>query len=203
MIRIGLCGGSGSGKSVVSAVFARHGVAVLDTDALYHTMISRPSPVVQDLCSVFGPTIKDQNGAIDRKKLRDFVFDPAHPDRIPTLNRIVHPHVCRACRTWADERQREGAWAICYDAPLLFESGLDRDCQITVGVVSDRELRLARIIKRDAVSRQAAERRIDSQTSDERLRELCDHIIRNDGTIAQLKTEAENLILQIKAGAEL
>ena len=87
--------------------------------------------------------------------------------------------------------------AAIVDAPVLFESGFDRECDILVAVVAERELRIDRIMSRDGITRKAAEQRIDSQLSDDELISRCDYVIRNDYDLSYLKQEVRTLLKTI------
>ena len=193
---IGLCGGSGSGKGSVSAIFLKLGVPSVDTDAVYHELVSSDSPCLRELVREFGSEIL-KDGALNRKALAEIVF--ADEEKRIILNRISHSHVLSFTDTILDGYRAQGFSYAIVDAPLLFESGFDKRCDYTLCVLSDREKRIARIIDRDGISREAAEKRIDSQLSDGELLKRCDFSVYNNSTLAELEIKINDTFKMIKS----
>ncbi len=185
---IGLCGGSGSGKGVVSRFFGGKGIPVFDCDVEYHALISAPGSCVEEISSAFGSEILTPQGGIGRPKLANLVFSPAEggKKRLEELNRISHKYVSQAFFAWCDTCEKQGSNVVLLDAPLLFESGLDRICAVTVAVVAPLEVRIQRIMKRDGITADAARRRVVNQIGDDVLRQRCDITLENAGDEAQL-----------------
>lgn len=184
---IGLCGGSGSGKSTVCSLFAKIGVPSIDTDKLYHDIISTDSECTKELVAVFGERVHARPG-IDRALLREIVFSSS--DNLKRLNEITHRHILNSVRDVIRHTEADG---IIIDAPLLFESGFDKECDLTVCVVAHNDIRLKRIIERDGISRDAAQRRIASQISNDELIERCDYSLENNATEEELKVSVSDL----------
>ena len=187
---IGVCGGSGSGKGSLCRIFYDLGVPSVDTDAVYHELISGDTPCTRELVSEFGPQIL-KNGAVDRAVLGKIVF--SDENKRLKLNSIAHKHVLLETSLILEGFRKEGYSYAIVDAPLLFESGFDSKCDFTVGVLADRETRISRITSRDNIVRENAIKRIDSQISDELLSVKCDFTVRNDGSLADLEREARVL----------
>ena len=191
---IGLCGGSGSGKGVVAEIFLSHGIPIIDTDAIYHNLTSVPGRCIDELRAEFGEEII-KDGLLYRPALAKIVFASENASEMRAkLNAITHKFVM-------DEVHKEMAMhcdkgeALCVvDIPLLFESGFDKECDLTLAVIADREIRLDRIVKRDRISREAAEQRINSQISDDRLKALADSYIENLSDIEHLEREVSCII---------
>ncbi len=179
MTIIGLCGGSGSGKTTAAAVMSSEGAAVIDTDRVYRELCVSGSPCLRELEHEFGQGIIAPDGALDRASLAKLVFDDAKL-RL-RLNGITYKYIRAETERLISLYADRGAAAVVVDAPLLFESGFDALCNITVGVTAKKELRIKRIVARDGISAAAAEKRIASQCSDDELRSRCDTIIENDG----------------------
>ncbi len=198
MITIGLCGGSGSGKSLLCRILAEHGVPTFDCDAAYHEMISGDSAVTRELISVFGEEIRGESGGIDRPRLAGIVFSQNGNEALQRLNEITHRHVRALCLSWLAEASERGAPAAIVDAPLLFEAGFEKFCDLTVAVIAPREMRISRITERDSIDRAAAERRIAAQTADEALEKKVDLVLRNDRDEAAFRHQAQQLLQRIK-----
>lgn len=182
---LGLCGGSGSGKGLASMSFLSRGIPTLDTDALYHSMIEKDSECSRELISVFGESIKGKNGGINRIALREVVFD-RKGENLKTLDEISHRHILAECRKWIEEKRNEKRAAVVIDAPLLFESGFDSECDLIISVLASKEQRIKRIMERDRLTEKEAETRIRNQKSDEFLKANSDYVIYNDASKEEL-----------------
>lgn len=185
---IGLCGGSGSGKGAVSSLFDAYGIPSIDTDAVYHDITSHPSDCLDALASEFGPSVVNA-GRLDRATLREIVFNaPGSAEKLNRLNAITHKYIIDETEKIISAYEKDGFRGVIIDAPLLFESGLDKRCDTVIAVLANREVRIARIMLRDGITLDAARARIDSQLSDAELVNRANIIIRNDGTIDELKS---------------
>lgn len=191
---IGLCGGSGSGKGAVCSAFMKLGIPCIDTDAVYRELTASDSPCLQALKDEFGGDIISSDGSLDRKKLASLVFfgDDADSKRLK-LNEITHKFILDECRKRIQTYKKEGKALAVIDAPLLFESGFDRECDILVCVIADRDIRIKRIMSRDGISEQEASRRIDSQLDDKVLASKCHYVIQNNSDISSLTSAVNKL----------
>ena len=195
---IGLCGGSGSGKGTVCAEFARLGIPSVDTDAVYHELTSRESECLSELVSAFGDKIITKSHTLDRKALADVVFGASSSDeKRALLNKISHKHILKRTGEILDSYRSDGVRGAIVDAPLLFESGFDKECDVTVAVLADRDLRVRRIMRRDGISEERAIARISSQLSDEELSFRCDFVIVNNGEEDSLSQKVAELAEKI------
>ena len=195
MIVIGLCGGSGSGKGKVAEIFASLGVPSIDADLVYRDLTVSNSPLVKKLSDRFGDSITDETGALDRAALSKIVF--SDKKALEDLNKISHEHILAETERRISELSKIGYRYVIFDAPLLFESGFDKKCDVTICVVADRELRIRRIIIRDSISRQRAEARIAAQLSDEFLIGKCDYVIYNNDSEDSLHKEVASIANKI------
>ena len=190
---IGLCGGSGSGKSFVCSVFNEYGILSINADRVYHDMISTDSECARELISVFGTEISADVG-IDRAKLREVVFSSR--GKLKLLNEITHKHILAETRRLISRiSETTDCKALIFDAPLLFESGFDKECDVTVCVVADEQTRINRIIERDSISIEDAKARISSQISNNELIKKCDYSIENNSSVEKLR----EAVLEIKS----
>ena len=197
MIVVGLCGGSGSGKGEVSAVFRKKGYPTIDTDAVYHGLTSSASECLDELVSTFGGGIL-KDGALNRRALADIVFSTGGSgESLAVLNAIAHKHVLARTRSLLSDYSDKGVLLAVVDAPLLFESGFDRECDVTVAVLADRDIRIKRIMTRDNITCAEAARRIDAQHTDEWLTEHADVTITNNGSTEELTSAVSQTIEDI------
>lgn len=191
---IGLCGGSGSGKGMVSELFLLHNIPSIDTDAVYREMINNDSPCLRALTEEFGLEILSSDGSLDRKRLASMVFCGENSgERLNRLNVISHKFILDETRQRLSVLSEMGYKAALVDAPVLFESGFDKECDLTLCVVADRETRILRIMERDGLSREAAEQRINSQLSSAELISRCDLVITNDSNLDELNDEVHRV----------
>ena len=192
---IGLCGGSGAGKSAASAAIYALGGEVIDADRVYRELCVPGSACLAEIENAFGPTALTESGALNRPAVAAIIY--GDPEKRALLNAITHKHIKAETERRLEEYREKGVSAVVVDAPLLFEAGFDKMCDVTVGIVADRAFRIARIVARDGVDEATAERRIDSQMPDSLLSLMCDHIIENNGSAAQLYDKATQLFANI------
>ena len=191
---IGLCGGSGSGKGVVSSLFDRRGIPAIDTDTVYRELTSVDSPCNRALSNEFGKEIISTDGSLNRKKLRTIVFTGDDSKlHLKKLNEITHKYILDETRNRLDRFADLGYKAAIVDAPALFESGFDKECDIIISVIADREVRISRIMLRDNIDRITAEARINSQIPDEDIISRSDFVIKNDFDLETLEKKVEEI----------
>ena len=172
---IGITGPTGAGKTTALNVLEELGGAVIDCDAVYHDLLTSDIALQSELCQTFGD-ILDAEKQIDRKKLGAIVFhDPA---KLALLNQITQEAICTKVRTLINYAGNVPAVAI--DAIALLESPLRELCDTTVAVIAPQEIRVARIMARESISRDYAWSRVRAQKPDEYFIQHCEHIIVND-----------------------
>ena len=189
---VGLCGGSGSGKGAVCDLFLELGIPSIDTDALYHNMTSSDTPCQRALVEEFGESIIDHHGRLDRAVLRNIVFSSGDGmEKRKRLNEITHKFILDEARKIIKEYEKKGFLAAIVDAPLLFESGFDKECDFILCVTADENIRVKRIMLRDGISEADAYKRIASQITTEELAKKCDALITNNADYASLSIEVK------------
>lgn len=183
MTVLGLCGQSGAGKTTALEALVSLGAVVCDCDAVSRLVMSRGTDCTAEVAESFGNGVL-RDGEIDRKALGRIVF--FDKEKLERLTEITHRYIKAEVRERIREAEAVGERLFVVDAPLLFESGLDRDCHLTLAIVADREKRLERIMARDGIDRELAEKRLDSQLGEDQLYRLCDEVIVNEGTVEEL-----------------
>lgn len=186
MLRIGLTGGIGSGKSTVAALFAAKGVPVIDTDEVAREVARVGTPVYAAIVNAFGRDIVDATGAIDRARLRDRVF--ADPGARRRLEAILHP----AIRAEAERRLVQLNTAYCVlVVPLLIETDFSELVDRILVVDTDEALQIERTMARSGLSRAAVEAILGAQTDRATRRARADDVITNDGDLAALAPQVD------------
>ncbi|OGI45518.1 MAG: dephospho-CoA kinase [Candidatus Muproteobacteria bacterium RIFCSPHIGHO2_01_FULL_65_16] len=188
MLRVGLTGGIGSGKSTVAALFARHGAPVIDTDAIARALAAPGAPAHREIVQAFGRTVLDAAGEIDRRRLRRLVFDnPAERHR---LEDILHPLIRE------EVRRRLGALTARYCIlvlPLLFEAGFTDLADRVLVVDADEALQIRRACARGAMDETEVRKIMAAQLPRAERRKRADDIILNEADSAHLEREVARL----------
>lgn len=174
MIRIGVTGGIGSGKSTACRMFAGMGISVYDSDSAARRLMDGDAGLRQRIESLFGAETY-VGGRIDRERLASLVFGDAA--LLQQLNEAVHPCVRSDFRRWC--ASHEGEAYVLLESAILFESGFDSEVDRTLAVVAPRELRIERVRNRSGLSREAVEQRMAAQMTDDELRARADYTVAN------------------------
>lgn len=176
MIKLGLTGPTGAGKSTVARLLEQNGIPLVDADAIARTVTEKGSPVLSALADTFGKDILFPDGSLDRRALAAVAF--SSKENTEKLNAVTHPAIlARIRRALADATGD----AVVLDAPLLFETGLDALCDHTVAIVADEAVRLARITARDSISEEAAKKRMAVQPDTAFYAARADILLYNNG----------------------
>jgi dephospho-CoA kinase len=188
MLRVGLTGGIGSGKSTAAALFAGHGVPVIDADEIARQLVTPGQPAYEQVLKTFGSDIIDTGGRLDRDRLRRIVF--ADPEQRKRLEAILHPLVRREIQRQTQRLQT--AYCIIV-IPLLIEAN-QRDLVDRVLVIDvDEGLQLQRVAARSQLTEDEIRKIIDAQLSrNERLRHA-DDVILNNTDLGELRISVDTL----------
>ena len=194
---IGLSGGIGSGKSTIAALFASQGCAVIDSDADAH-LVLQSDPVRHELRQWLGDNVFHPDGLVNRKAVGSRIFtDPAQVER---LNALIHPRVAAQPRTFHAKYLTDPAIrAIIWDTPLLFEVGLDKECDALVFVKVPREVRLERVRKNRGWTPEELDKRENFQFPLDKKAELSDYCLNNTGDSASSLRQVQQVLSQILA----
>lgn len=180
MIKIGICGSSGSGKGYVCKKFSVYGYKWIDTDRVYRDLATPKSECVKELKEYFGTSILNEDGSLNRKELSKSVFEGENSkERLNQLNKITHYHIKKETERIILESEENGYKGVLIDAPVLFESGFDNMCDVTICVTAKTSLKIERIMNRDGLTYEKAVARINNQLSDDELRKKCNYEIDN------------------------
>lgn len=176
MLKIGITGGIGTGKTTVCRVFETLGIPVFDADTESKLIVQRDESVVKQVKAIFGEDVYP-NGLLDRKKLADIVFN--NPEKLALLNSITHPAVFQKFGTWASV-QHDVPYVI-KEAALIYEAGGDAHLDKVIVVNAPQELRIQRIMLRNHAGEEEVRARMKYQWTEEEKLKRADFIIYNDG----------------------
>lgn len=186
---IGLAGPSGAGKGEFCAILTKLGIFSINTDNVYHKLLVPPSACLDELCAHFGFGILKSDGTLDRAALAKIVFAPGNESELNALNKITHFHVLNKVRSIIADFSKFPCPAVIVDAPALFESGFDAECNTVVSVLANKAIRIDRIMQRDGLSYEAAAERINAQKPDEFYIERSDHVFYNNSDLEEFKRQ--------------
>ncbi|MGN6598930.1 MAG: dephospho-CoA kinase [Actinomycetes bacterium] len=191
MLRVGLTGGIGSGKSAVAARLSDRGAFVIDADLLAREVVARGSEGLTEVIREFGPSLLTSDSELDRAGLAQIVFED--PSARRRLEEIVHPRVrARAAELEAEAAARGDVDVVVHDIPLLVETGQAGSFDLVVVVDADDDVRVARLVAR-GLSEAEARARIGAQARRQDRLDAADAVVDNSGTWPELDDEVERL----------
>ena len=192
MLKVGLTGGIGTGKSSVSYLFNDWGAYIFDADSVAKDILNYDNTAQGEIIAEFGTDILNKEGSIEKGKLARIAFqDEDHQLR---LNAIIHPYVFRKIDSSFDKVLEEGKHDMfCVDAALIYESGADTHMDYVVVVTSHLRLRTERVMSRGSLTRDEFLRRVELQWPDEDKVHMADYVIHNNGTKEDLITESKKI----------
>jgi dephospho-CoA kinase len=197
VLRVGLTGGIGSGKSEVARRLVAHGAVLIDADVVAREVVEPGTPGLDAVAGEFGPDVLLPDGSLDRDRLGSIVF--ADAGRRAALNAIVHPLVGRRMQELFDAVP-PGA-VVVYDVPLLTENNLADLYDVVVVVDAPVETQVARLVADRGMTEEAARARIAAQaTRDQRLA-IADHVIDNSGSLGEVAAQVDALWAELSAKA--
>ncbi len=176
MVRIGVTGGIGSGKSVVCSLLHLHGIPVFNADIEAKRLNDTSAEVRKALTRHFGKDLYEGD-RLNRQQFAKLIFNDKQ--NLAVANGIIHPALAKRFNDWCSAQSRFTHVAI--DAPVLFEAGFDAHVDTVVVVYSPKELRVKRVMERDQVDREKVEARMQSQLPEEEKLKRANHVICNDG----------------------
>lgn len=175
MFKVGITGGIGSGKSLVCSVLEKFGIPVYYADKEARRLMNTSPGLRMAIQDVFGKELY-RSGELDRQEMGRRVF--GEPELLQKLNHLVHPVVKEDFISWSEKWDQ--APYVIEEAAILFESGASAHMDLSVLVYAPVALRIARVMKRDGLSRSEIEMRINTQMDEEKKKELADWVLLND-----------------------
>ncbi|MDF2683034.1 MAG: dephospho-CoA kinase [Brevibacillus sp.] len=193
---LGLTGGIATGKSTVTGMLRERGIPVIDADQIAREVVEPGKPAYEAIVRHFGREILLNDAQIDRKKLGEVVFsDEAERQK---LNAIIHPEVRRVMREEAEAAEANGAEIVFMDIPLLFESKLQYMVEKIVVVYAPPDMQLARMIERDELEEEQAQKRLRAQFPIDQKKTEADFLIDNSTSREETERQVEKMLSVIR-----
>lgn len=189
---LGLTGSIGSGKSTVSDMLKKEGFEIFDADKIARELMESKEVKLQ-IKKAFGNFIFDENDNLDRKALKNIVFNKR--DKLKILNSIIHPRVIGYYKNIANLKSKE---IKIFDVPLLFETGIDKYCDKILVIDIDEDIQIERVMKRDTLDKELVKKIISSQSEREDRLSKADYIITNNSSLDELENNVKKLIEELK-----
>ena len=180
MLRVGVTGGIGSGKSVVCRVFHTLGIPVFNADDTARYLMENDTKLVQQISGLLGADVYS-DGKLDRTKVSSIIYH--EPEKLAGINALVHPATISYANDWF---ARQTSPYVIKEAAIFFESGSYKEMDVMIGVFAPAELRIARAITRSAITREKVLSIMAQQMNEEEKMSRCDHVITNDDITAVL-----------------
>jgi len=196
---LGLTGGIATGKSTVSRMFGELGAAHVDADSLAREVVTVGEPAWRALVDRFGSEILQADGSLDRKALAGLVF--RDPQALTALNAITHPPIIALARERLATARASGALVCVLEAPLLYETGLDREVDRVVVVTASEATQLARLQSREHLPEAEARLRINAQLPLAEKVRRADYCIDNDGPLPATWRQVRDLWIKLTGEA--
>lgn len=183
---VGITGNSGAGKSEVAKILSQKiDVEIIDADKVVRNLSKPGNKYYEKILELFGNEILTGN-ALNRQKIAEIIYNDNTKRK--ELNNLTYKYVVDEIKAKVEEKIKDNK-NVVIDAPLLFESGLNKLCNFTIAVLSDKQIKLDRICRRDKLDRKMAESRLNIQPKDEFYKERADYIIENNSKIEEIDVE--------------
>ena len=187
---IGITGSSGAGKSTICEYIENeYKVKIINADKIARKLSKKGTSYIIDIIKMFGKNIVDEDGELKRRKLAEIIY--SNPTKREELNKCTFKYITKEIKKELNKVE-EGTVAVI-DAPLLFESELNRMCDKVIGVIAKREIQIDRIVARDDIDYEQAEKRLLAQQTNEFYKEHCDDIIENNSLLG-FEQETEKIM---------
>ena len=198
---IGLTGQTGAGKSSVSKIIRSQGMEVIDCDRVSREVVANEKACLADLALAFSIAILNMDGTLNRKRLADIVF--SDQQKLDQLNALIFPYIRNYILARIEQLDEQDVPVVVLDAPTLFESGIDADCDFVISVIAPEAQRLNRIVVRDHLTDEEARRRMASQHNDAYYTTRSQVVIVNDKDPHDLHVKTLELIGYIQKAIQI
>lgn len=179
MIKLGITGGIGSGKSYIAHLLEERGISVYDTDREAKRLTLTHPRIREALSALLGKEVYQADGTLNKPLVASYLF--SSPEHAGQINGIIHPCVYEDFQSWANRQAEAGAEIVMMESAILFESGFNKAVDYVVMVYAPLELRIKRAMQRDSASETQIRARIAAQMDEEEKKRQADYVIYNDG----------------------
>jgi dephospho-CoA kinase len=190
---VGITGGTGAGKSLLSAELKKRGATIVDSDLISRQIMKKGEKAFQEVVKAFGSEVLDKDGNINRKKLGKIVFNDSL--KLELLDKITHKYIFERMEKEISSSKSE---IVVLDVPLLFQCDFPIKYDMSIAVIADQETRINRIVNRDNISKDEALLRIKNQLSNDKYIKLADLCFENNGDCKAISDFADSLYLMLK-----
>ena len=190
---IGITGSSGAGKSTICDILKdEYKVKIINADKIAKKLSRKGTNYIIDIIEKFGKDIVDEEGELRRKKLAEIIYTDS--EKRKELNECTFKYIRKEIeRQIKKEKNSNNNNTVIIDAPLLFECELDKICDKVIGIISKKELQIERVVARDNIDYDQAEKRINAQATNEFYKDKCDDIIENNNDVFKLKRKIKEI----------
>ncbi|XWN38151.1 MAG: dephospho-CoA kinase [Balneola sp.] len=195
MIRVGVTGGIGSGKTTLCKEWERLGAFVVYADDLAKKLMVEDEKLIKNIKSVFGDEAYLEDGSLNRDYLAQEAFEKG---RVTELNRLVHPALWDKVEEIANQKEEEGVNIFVKEAAILLQHGRPEDLDYVVLIEADKQQRTKRVVERDNSDKEKVEGRISAQQDFSTLKDVADFVVINNEGVTELKEKAGELLNEIR-----
>ena len=193
MIKLAITGNIASGKTLIESLLYEQGFITMDTDKIVHNLLSQDKDIIEKVNNLFDTDVKDREGKIDRKKVGDIVFNDKN--KLEKLEKILHPTVKNVVDKFFQENEKEKILAV--SVPQLYEAGWEVYFDYVLLIIADDKIRLKRLIKRNNITEDAAQKRLAAQISQEEKIKKADFVIDNSGNIENTRLQLKQILEEL------
>ena len=186
---IGVTGSSGAGKDTLCEILEnKYNAEIVDEDKIAKELSKKGTMYLKSIVDCFGSKIVNRQGELNRKKLASIIFEDEK--KREELNKLTFIYVVDEIKRRISKLKKD---IIVVNAPLLFESNLNQICDFVIAIIADRDIQIERIMKRDNLTKEAAEKRLNMQNSNEYFEENADYIIHNKESLKDLEKQLKRI----------
>lgn len=196
ILKVGLTGGIGSGKSTVSSMVKNQGIPVIDADMISRKVLSRHPEILIKIKETFGEEFFDEEGNFLRRKMGELIF--SNKEKKDVYEGILMPYILKDIFMEIDEYDNMGEEICVLDAPTLIENNLHEEMDFVIVIAIMKELQISRVMARDEFTREEAINRINNQMSTEEKVKYADYLIDNGDTLEYTKFQVDSIIKELK-----
>jgi dephospho-CoA kinase len=196
ILRVGLTGGIGSGKSIVSSLFAKHGIPVMSADEIAKELMQTDSALRSQLKLLLGSSTYRPDGSLDRAYVASKIFSDKSLQK--KVNNLVHPKVEAEVDSRFAAMEHSGKAIGIVEAALIYEAGYDKHLDVVIVVDAPEPDRIRRVVARDRTSAEEVRKRMAAQSPSEQKARKADYVIRNSGSASELKASVDFLVLLLQ-----